>query len=172
MSFWDGSHWVADVPARPSRAPDIARRLLGTTAEAGLITALIFGLMAGSAFAAKNGGGSKPQGGGGSSTLTGPVMVHDWNSNGAPNYNDDITFNVSTTATTRPEVGLRCWQGTNWVDDAYVSYFDSWLSAPYFTLNSTKWDATLAASCTARLFYYNKRGQENVLATLSFEVAP
>ena len=57
MSYWDGNHWVADVPAAPSRAPRIARRLLGATAEAGLITVLIFGLIAGSAFAARGGGG-------------------------------------------------------------------------------------------------------------------
>lgn len=34
-----------------------------------------------------------------------------------------ITFDVSTTATDVPEVGLRCYQGSNWVFDAYVGYF-------------------------------------------------
>ena len=171
MSYWDGSQWVAEKTAAPSRAPGIARRLLGATAEAGLITALIFGLIAGSAFAAKGGNNSPKGGGGGSTSFSGPVMVHDYNGNGETNYNDDVTFNVSTTATSQPEVGVRCWQGTNWVYDAYVSYFNSWLSPAYFTLTSSNWDATQNASCTARLFYYNKRGQENVLATLTFGVA-
>ena|SRR5438067_6140012 len=171
MSYWDGTRWVAEKPAAPSRAPGIARRLLGATAEAGLITTLIFGLIAGSAFAAK-GGNAKPSGGSSTTTFTGPVMVTDQNGDGSPNYMDDITFNVSTTATTRPQVGLRCYQGTNFVEDAYVSYFDSWLSPTYFTLGSSYWDPALDASCTARLFYYDNRARERVLSTLTFAVAP
>lgn len=170
MTFWDGSQWVAEKTAPDSRAPGIARRLLGATAEAGIVTALIFGLIAGSAFAAK--GGNTHTGGGGTTTFTGPVMVSDANGNGAPNYMDEITFNVSTTATSHPEVGLRCYQGSAFVEDAYVSYFNSWLSPTYFQLGSSYWDPTLAASCTARLFYYNKRGGEIVLGTTTFPVAP
>jgi len=139
-------------------------------AEGALIALLVVGLMAGSAFAAKSGGG-KPAGGS-TSTFTGPVMVKDQNGNGSPNYMDEITFNVSTTASTRPEVGLRCYQGTAFVEDAYVSYFDSWLSPTYFQLGSSYWDPTLDASCTARLFYYDSRAREHVLATITFAVAP
>jgi hypothetical protein len=72
MTFWDGSHWVADVPARHSRAHGIARRMLGATAEAGLITVLIFGLIAGSAFAGK---GSHSGGGGGSCVANTPGLA-------------------------------------------------------------------------------------------------
>jgi len=172
MSFWDGTRWVAEVPAAPSRASGIARRLLGATAEAGLITVLIFGLIAGSAFAAKGGNAAKPGGGSGTTTFNGPVMVLDTNGDGAPNYMEEITFNVSTTATTRPQVGLRCYQGSNFVEDAYVSYFDSWLSATYFQLGSSYWNPAVDASCTARLFYYDSRAREHVLSTMTFPVAP
>ena len=54
MSYWNGSRWVAEpvAPATPRRRP---HRLLGAAAEAGLITLLMFGLIAGTAFAAKGG---------------------------------------------------------------------------------------------------------------------
>jgi hypothetical protein len=157
---------------------DIVKRVLSHSAQAlvesALIAILVLGLAAGTAFAAKGGGGG---GGGGASgtsstTFSGPVMVTDNNGNGLPNYMDVVTFNVSTTATSQPQVGLRCYQGQTFVYDGYVSFFDSWLSPADFTLGSTYWNSALSASCTARLFYYNKRGQENVLATLSFPGAP
>lgn len=117
-------------------------------------------------------GKSKPGGGSSSSSLTGPVMVTDLNGDGLPNHGDSITFNVSTTATSSPEVGLRCYQGNAWVLDGYVGYYPSYAFNPYFTLDSSYWDSTQSASCTARLFYYDNRSREHVLATLSFDVAP
>jgi hypothetical protein len=146
-------------------------------AEGALIALLVVGLAAGTTFAAKGGGaagGGKPGGGGSTSggTLTGPAMVHDYDGNGASSYGDDITFNVSTSAS-KPQVGLRCYQGANFVYDGYVAFFDSWLSAPYFTLSSSYWNSTLDASCTARLFTYDSRYREQLLATpLTFSVAP
>jgi hypothetical protein len=118
------------------------------------------------AFAGKN----NPTGG--SSTLTGPVMVTDLNGNGLANHGDSITFNVSTTASSRPEVGVRCYQGSAWVYDGYVGYFPDYMFTPYFTLDTGYWVSGQSASCTARLFYYNKRGLEVDLATLDFSVAP
>ena len=120
----------------------------------------------------------KPGGGGsggttsGGTTLTGPVMLTDVAGNGALNHGDSITFNVSTTATATPEVGLRCYQGMNWVYDGYVGYFPGYMFAPYFTLDSGYWASGVPASCTARLFYYDNRSREHVLATLSFTVEP
>lgn len=142
--------------------PTLAGTLLATVALA-LSLALVP-----AAFAGK---GSKPSSGG-SSTLTGPVMVTDLNGDGLPNHGDSITFNVSTTATSSPEVGLRCYQGNAWVLDGYVGYYPSYAFNPYFTLDSSYWDSTQSASCTARLFYYDNRSRERVLATLSFDVAP
>ena len=78
-------------------------------------------------------------------------------------HNGRVTFNVSTTATDRPFVGLRCWQGTNWVYDGYVGYFPGAMFDPWFTLDSPYWADGAPASCTARLFYYDRRGNQNVL---------
>jgi hypothetical protein len=119
-------------------------------------------------------GKGKPGGGGGStsggSTLTGPVMVVDNNGNGSADYLDSITFNVSTTATTKPQVGLRCYQGSSWIYDGYVGYFAGYMFTPWFGLDSGYWAAGVPATCNARLFYNDNRGREVVLATMSFGV--
>jgi hypothetical protein len=86
-------------------------------------------------------------------------------------YGGRITFNVSTTAT-RPFVGLRCWQDGNLIGDGYVGYFSSYPYDPWFNLSSPYWDASAAADCTARLFKFNKRGGEYVMAKLAVPVAP
>ena len=104
MSFWDGSRWVADLPARHSRAPGIARRLVGATAEAGLISVLIFGLIASSAFAAKGGGNNGTGGhghhGGGGGGYTATVAV---SPNPVPGYS---TFQITGCGYT-PSVGVQ-----------------------------------------------------------------
>jgi len=101
------------------------------------------------------------------------AMVWDANNNGAPNYNDDINFTFTQTATKYPQVGLRCYQGYNWVYDGYVSYWaGAWASQTKFTLNSNNWDPALTANCNARLFYYDRRSREQVLGRLAFDVAP
>src|SRR6266508_2121652 len=106
MTDWDGTRWVATSSA-PPRRPRPVRHLLGAVAEATINTALVFGLIASSTFAAKGGQAStNHHGGGGGGTISGPVMVRDANGNGAANYMDDITFDVSTTASDRPLVGL------------------------------------------------------------------
>lgn len=118
-----------------------------------------------------NGGGGKPTGG--TSTLTGPVMVGDLNSDGLANHGDTIDFTVSTTATSVPQVGLRCYQGSNFIYDAYKSFYgsDPAFTSP-FKLESGYWQSGTAANCTARLFYNDKKGHQVVLTTLSFVVNP
>jgi hypothetical protein len=157
MTYWDGTRWVAEETTTAARAPRIARRLLGATAEAGLISALIFGLIASSAFAAKGGGGSKPSGGAGGGTLT-LVMVTDANSNGSPNWGDTVTFNVSTSATSSPEVKLTCYQGgvaVYWTQTAYYAgYPFPWTQM--MQLQSGAWTGG-AADCTAVLYYSSGR---------------
>jgi len=74
MSFWDGTRWVPDVPATTTPSPRRGRRIFGAAAEAALITLLIFGLIAGSAMAAKGGNPGKP-GGGGASKTTATLVV-------------------------------------------------------------------------------------------------
>ncbi len=87
-------------------------------------------------------------------------------------YGGEVTFEVSTNATDKPFVGLRCWQGTAFVFDGYVGYFAGAWGDQWFVLDSSYWVAGIEASCTARLFYYSRQGRERVLKTLDFPVAP
>lgn len=120
-------------------------------------------------------GKGKPSGGGttsGGSTLTGPVLVHDLNGNGSVDRGDSISFNVSTSATSTPTVGLRCYQNGIWVYDDYLGFYSGgYWTNPYFTLDSGYWTSA-SASCTARLFYYDRRGREQDLGSLTFPVGP
>lgn len=168
MSYWNGTQWAPEEPA-PSKRTSRSRRLLGATLEATLIVALTSGLIAGTALAAKGGSKGPGKAAGGTISL---VMVTDANADGVPNYLDEITFAVQTTATDVPMVGLRCWQGSNFVHDGYIALYDaSWLSKT-FVLGSSYWDPASTASCTARLFYYDNRGRERVLATVDFAALP
>jgi hypothetical protein len=133
-------------------------------AECALIALLVVGLLAGSVLAAP---GGKP-----SSGSLALEMVTDANTNGLPNYMDGVTFDVSSSGTRQLTVGVRCWQGANFVYDAYVGYFEGAWFATYFTLGSMYWNPALNATCTARLFYYSNRGTERILGTSNFGVAP
>ena len=84
----------------------------------------------------------------------------------------NITFNVSTSATSKPQVGLRCYQGANFVYDGYVGYWSGYMFTPYFILQSNYWVDGIWATCDARLFYSDSRGRQVILATTSFPVAP
>jgi hypothetical protein len=119
--------------------------------------------------AAKGGGKGKPGGGGstsGSGSLT-LVMVTDNNGNGAPNWADTVTFNVSTSATTQPTVELLCYQNGAAVYGATAGFYDSyaWPWTKNMNLASGAW-ANGAAECTATLFPLGARS--SVLATLTF----
>ena len=84
---------------------------------------------------------------------------------------DEVTFTVKTSAEL-PFVGLRCWQGSEFVYDAYQGYFPGYYDqTPSFTLGSSYWAQGGDASCTARLIEWNRQGREVVLATTSFSVA-
>src|SRR5688572_6784960 len=53
-----------------------------------------------------------------------------------PAHGGEVTFDVKTSVD-RPFVGLRCWQGDNFVYDAYQGYFPEYHdSTPSFTLDS------------------------------------
>jgi len=128
-----------------------------------------------SAQAAKggNGGGKGGGGNGGKNTGTGTIsLVLLDGADSVANYMERAAFDVSTTATDRPFVGLRCWQGGNFVLDGYTGYFDSYMFDPWIYLGSPYWAPDLSANCTARLFWYDSRGNQNVVATLDFDVAP
>jgi hypothetical protein len=130
---------------------------------------LVVGLMAGTAFAARGGGGGKgkPGGGatGGSGTIALAPLVVDNNGNGAPNWGDVVTFNISTSATSQPWVHLICSQGGSMVAQGWDGYFDGALGGRNFGLSAPLWPGG-AADCTARL----ETGTGSVLATTSFHV--
>lgn len=126
---------------------------------------------AGTANAAKGGGGGKPGGGGGKDNGSVSLVVLD-GSDQVANHLERVGFEVATTATDRPFVGVRCWQGSAYVFDGYTGYFDSYMFDPWVTLDSPYWTAGQPADCTARLFAYDRRGNQKVLATVDFPVAP
>jgi len=117
---------------------------------------------------AKGGGGGKPGGTtGGTGTLT-LRMVTDANGNGLPNWKDQVTFDISTTATTQPFVDVACSQNGVLVYGSTGGFFDSyrWPWTKTFTLSSPSWQGG-AASCTAKLYYLS--GTSNVvLGSTSF----
>jgi hypothetical protein len=116
-----------------------------------------------------HGGGGNGGGGSTSSTLAGPVMVVDNNGNGTANWNDQVTFNVSTTATDRPYVKLDCYQSGVWVSTSTAGFFPESPWAPNFTLASGAWMSG-AADCTATLYMDTSNGRTKDLASLSFQV--
>ena len=140
--------------------------------EAALIGALLVGLIAGSAFAGKGGGkpGGGGHGGGGTTTGSGTISLHsplvvDNNGNGAPNWSDVVTFDISTTATATPYVHLICSQGGTVVAQGWAGYFDGALGGRNFGLASPSWSSG-AASCKANV----ETATGSVLGTTSFSV--
>ena len=90
---------------------------------AGVVLVLSLGLVP-AAFAGKSGGGGGKHGGT-TSSFTGTfskVMVSDANGDGLPNWNDQITFKVSSNAA-MPMVNLTCYQGTTQVDNQNVGFY-------------------------------------------------
>ena len=161
MTYWNGSAWQAEPPSSPPR-PKRGRRLLGAATEASLITLLIFGLIAGTALAAKTGG--KPAGRTQSSLA---LVVLD-----APdaNWGETVTFEVSTTATSQPMVEVNCLQAGTLVYWASAGFYDAypWQWARNFSLKSTYWTGG-AADCTATLYLYDGRRYRD-LTSIQFAV--
>jgi hypothetical protein len=171
MQSWNGSEWVGDIPPPAAKPESRVKRLAAAALEASLITALTFGLIAGSAFAARGGaggGGSSKHGGGGTTGGSGTIalapLVVDRNGNGTPNWGDVVRFNVSTTSTTQPWVYLKCYQGSL-VSQGSEGYFAGSLDDGNFGLYSPMWSAG-AADCTATL----QSPSGSVLGSTSFHV--
>jgi hypothetical protein len=126
------------------------------------------------ALAAKGGQGKGHNGTtGGSTSGSGSLtlkMVSDANGNGLPNWNDSITFDVSTTATTEPHVNVTCSQNGAVVYGAATGYYDGypWPWTQVMTLRSQSWTSG-AADCAAVLSSYSGTKVTN-LATLNFHV--
>ena len=117
------------------------------------------------ALAGKSGGGGKPSGGttgsgGGTISL---VLLN--STDGLPHWGQQITFNISTTATDQPWVHLKCIQNRTVVAEGWDGYFDGSLSGRNFGLYSGKWSGG-AADCTG----YLEKPDWTVLAATSFHV--
>jgi hypothetical protein len=177
---WNGNEWegvdtppAAGTPAKPESR---VKRIASAALEASLITALTFGLIAGSAFAAKGGGGASTGGGrhgGGGTTGGGTIalapLVVDSNGNGTPNWGDSVTFNVSTTATATPFVNLVCSQNGVEVSSGWKGFWDGSIDVNWnFGLSSPMWHSG-AADCVAWLDMQTKQGWQR-LASTSFHV--
>jgi hypothetical protein len=120
------------------------------------------------AFAAAKGSGGKP-GDGGSSSLT---VVNETAPGTAPAYGETVTFDVSTSATSRPYVGLSCSQNGVEVYSTSAGFFAGypWPWQRNMPLSSGSWTSG-AASCVATLYFYAGNGKFTDLATLSFPVS-
>ena len=113
----------------------------------------------------RGGGGGKPASATGSLSL---VMVTDRNGDGLPNWNDEVTFSVSSTAS-YPMVNLTCYQGTTLVDNQNVGFYAGWPWSKTFPLSDWYMWPAGAADCTATLYYQTTKGNVT-LATRSFHV--
>jgi hypothetical protein len=111
------------------------------------------------------GGGGKP-GGGGSSSIS-VVVVSSPHNDGLPHYGGQLTFTVSTTATSRPFVALACYQGGTMVYSMSAGFFPEYPFMTTYTLQSDYWTGG-AANCTATGYYFTSNGRENVFATKTF----
>jgi hypothetical protein len=138
---------------------------------AGVVLALSLALVP-AAFAGKGTGGSGGGGGKTSSAYTGSfnmVMLSDANGDGLPNWNDQITFKVSSNAAS-PMVNLSCYQGTTQVDNQNVGFYPGWVWSQTYTLSHWYyWPTDSAADCTATLYYQGTKGNVT-LSTMSFHV--
>jgi hypothetical protein len=115
--------------------------------------------------AAKGGGSGK---GGSGGTSGGSISLVVLNStDGLAHWNGEVTFNVSTTATSEPWVELVCYQSGTSVYRAWDGYFERSLTTRDFWLSSSGWTGG-AADCTAWL--ETPKGAQ--LASTSFHVYP
>ena len=129
------------------------------------MTAAAVAIVAPQAASANHGGHST----GGTSSLKLVVLT---GADQVPNWGEQITFDVSTTATAYPNVDLTCVQNGTTVYGATTGYYDSypWPWTRVMTLGSQAWTSG-AADCTARLYYLD--GKRTVtLATLAFHAYP
>jgi hypothetical protein len=140
-------------------------RRIAHAAQIGLLLVLVLVPVA---LAAK--GGHNPSGGSGSSSLSlATPLVYDANGDGLPNWGDQVTFKVSTTATSRPFVALNCFQGGVRVYGFSAGIFPTYAWTQTYTLKSSMWTGG-SANCTATGYYFTSNGRENVFATMSFTV--
>jgi hypothetical protein len=155
-----------------TRIKNAASHIFLAVLEGALIATLVVGLIAGTAFAAKGGNGATNGGhgggGGGHKGSAGSialVMVSDQNGNGAPNWGDQVTYDVSQAGVTNPYITTTCTQNGTLVLSTWAGYYDGymWPAAQTITLKSDAWTGG-AADCTGVLY--------GTSVTLTFHVGP
>ena len=113
--------------------------------------------------------GGKP-GGGGTATGGGLSLVLLDSTDGVAHWGKQVTFTVSTTATTEPNVSLTCKQNGVVVYGAVTGFYASypWPWTRHMTLSSQSWTGG-AADCVAKLYYFSGSSTVN-LASLPVKV--
>jgi hypothetical protein len=139
-----------------------------TWAGAAIMVALALAL-APAALAGKPSRGGGGGGGGGGSSLS-LVLSTDANGNGVANWNDTITYNVSTSATSAPQVSTACYQNGALVLRGNAAFYagNPFAYMDWLQLTSDMWTGG-AADCTATMYYSGHKGNVT-LATLNFHV--
>jgi hypothetical protein len=136
--------------------------------EGALVSLLVVGLMASTAFAAKGGAG-KPTGGG--TTGGGTISLALMDGATEAHFGARVGFTVATTATPYPYVHLMCKQNGSLVAEGRTGFFPTALGNEWFYLGPTTLWQGGAADCTANLEKYGGKGW-SVLGTTTFSVAP
>jgi hypothetical protein len=107
---------------------------------------------------------------GGSTTGSSLSLVPLDSTDGEVHYQQQVTFDVSTTVTAYPQVRVDCMQSGVQVYSASAGFYPSypWPWERNFTLASSWWTGG-AADCNAELYYWNGR-RFTTLAAMSFHV--
>lgn len=144
----------------------LGRLFVGVAVVIAVTSVIGFNTLTTSLVASKHTGGQSSNG---TSTLT-LVLLN--STDGLAHWGQQITFNVSTSATTEPHVSLTCSQNGVVVLTDEAGYYASypWPWAQTMTLSSYSWTSG-GANCDAVLYYFS--GKKTVtLLTLPFQVYP
>jgi len=88
-----------------------------------------------------------------------------------PTFGSHVTFNVGTTATTQPYVGVKCFQNGSRVYEQWAGIFADFYGSQTYTLGPTQLWTGGSANCTASLVSFDSRGRATTLASMAFDVA-
>jgi hypothetical protein len=148
MTFWNGYEWVADTPPTTAAKPEgRVKHVAKAVLEAGLITALTFGLIAGSAFAAK-----PSARGGGTGSYSASLSP-----SGPYTFGQEIFVTTNAPVypnNTGPWVDVSCTQsGTKVYDVTHAGFDGGWYYNWSFTLGPTYMWTGGAADCKVWVYH-------------------
>jgi hypothetical protein len=152
------------------RPPKEVRIVTRTTpaARIAFVAAIVLALaLVPVALAGKGQGGNK---GGGSTTSSGNISLVLLNStDGLPHFRQQVTFNISTTAS-QPYVDATCYQNGAVVYDEWHGMWPGAMFGTTFTLGPTQSWSGGDADCTARIVVWATNGKQIVLGSMTFHV--